>query len=449
MKRRSIQFRGLAIAAVLALGLVNAARFAAAQTDEQVETQPPEPPPWHASLNLGAITFERDEAVKDGFAGGLRLGYDLSPRWTVEGVLFYAPSLGSNTVYNYEEGGVALPRPVARQGLSGESAAAIGLAVDFLFHLFVMEDRHWDPYLIAGAGLTHFTESRPHRLGTDPVLRYGAGMAYHFNDEWAVRLDLTGILTVEHTEFNFMPAAGLLWRWGTRTPSNWAVTGGPLDSDGDGLPDHVERQIGTDPFNPDTDGDGLTDYEEVRVYSTDPLNPDTDYDGLTDGREVYVYKTNPLVRDTDNGGVADGHEVIEDATNPLDPSDDLLLFTLHIEFETDKATILPEYYAELDKIGKTITRNPGSTVRVEGHADKRKTSVADYNLKLSERRAQAVAAHLSSTFKIASTRFTSIGYGFNRPMAPNDPVTGNRLNRRVEVYIRRVPQRQQAADPAQ
>jgi YD repeat-containing protein len=45
-----------------------------------------------------------------------------------------------------------------------------------------------------------------------------------------------------------------------------------LDSDGDGLSDEEERQLGTDPFNPDTDGDGYPDGLEVALGS-DPLDP--------------------------------------------------------------------------------------------------------------------------------------------------------------------------------
>lgn len=59
-----------------------------------------------------------------------------------------------------------------------------------------------------------------------------------------------------------------------------------IDSDGDGLLDSEEMQLGTDPNNPDTDGDGLLDGEEVNTYKTDPKNPDTDGDTFLDGQEV-------------------------------------------------------------------------------------------------------------------------------------------------------------------
>ncbi|MFP4395024.1 MAG: hypothetical protein ACLFTI_07145, partial [Anaerolineales bacterium] len=57
------------------------------------------------------------------------------------------------------------------------------------------------------------------------------------------------------------------------------------DTDGDGLSDLFEMQIGSDPTLVDTDGDGLTDYEEVQL-GTSPFRADTDGDGLSDYEEV-------------------------------------------------------------------------------------------------------------------------------------------------------------------
>lgn len=105
------------------------------------------------------------------------------------------------------------------------------------------------------------------------------------------------------------------------------------DTDGDGLPDIYEEEIGTDIENPDTDGDGLTDGFEVLYASSDPLNPstlengisdadvDVDEDGLT-MLEESVQETDPLNSDTDHDGLKDGDEVKIYGTDPLNPDTD-------------------------------------------------------------------------------------------------------------------------------
>lgn len=61
-----------------------------------------------------------------------------------------------------------------------------------------------------------------------------------------------------------------------------------IDSDADGLSDTEEKELGTNPYDPDTDHDDLGDYQEVKLFHTDPLNPDTDGDNLSDGQEVKI-----------------------------------------------------------------------------------------------------------------------------------------------------------------
>lgn len=75
------------------------------------------------------------------------------------------------------------------------------------------------------------------------------------------------------------------------------------DTDGDGLSDDLERQIGTDPLDRDSDDDGLSDGDEYYgrgacfvdgwSFVTNPLNPDTDSDGIPDGTELGVYAAAP------------------------------------------------------------------------------------------------------------------------------------------------------------
>ena len=59
-----------------------------------------------------------------------------------------------------------------------------------------------------------------------------------------------------------------------------------IDSDGDGLGNIDEIQLGTDALLADSDSDGLTDFEEVQTYATDPLAWDSDGDTISDGAEV-------------------------------------------------------------------------------------------------------------------------------------------------------------------
>jgi hypothetical protein len=55
------------------------------------------------------------------------------------------------------------------------------------------------------------------------------------------------------------------------TPSPTAAA--TFDTDGDGLNNTREAQLGTDPNNPDTDGDGISDGDQVFIFGTDPLDP--------------------------------------------------------------------------------------------------------------------------------------------------------------------------------
>ena len=445
MKRSAVW--GLIAALPLAAGVWGGAGAAVA---EEVGNEHP----WNFSVGPGFAWFEGDQAVRSTFMGEVRVGYDYSDHWTFEGVLSGYPYLKS--MYRYDvPTGLTISRLAEQSGTDKTKTWGTGLALDGLFHL--TRATRLDPYLAVGAGALRY--GVPLENNMEPSLRLGGGVMYHFNDSWAARVDarFLGIGTPRKSDANGVFSAGLCWTWGASLPPAYRVSGGPKDSDADGLSDAEELQLGTDPYDPDTDKDGLSDYDEVRVYHTDPLNPDSDWDGLKDGAEVFTYHTNPLDRDTDRGGVADGHEVIEDHTNPLDPSDDLQLFTLNINFDYDKAILKPQYFAQLDMIAKVLQRDPGATARIEGHADKLKKSVKDYNLKLSELRARSVADYLAEKGKLARSRLTPVGYGFSRPKAPNDPLMGNPVNRRVEVYIRKsgqeskvviVPREEPPAAPA-
>jgi outer membrane protein OmpA-like peptidoglycan-associated protein len=387
--------------------------------------------PWFGTLGVNYYHLEGDVEAKPGIGLFGKLGHSLNAWWDVEGSIHYMPSLDGRDADKLNH--TAKP-------FNG-STWALRLGADALLHLRMAHDRRFDPFLKAGPSVTFYGDEMENGKTQFGVFG-GGGMFYHFNDSWALRGDASVGLQGKDWEFTGLVELGVTYRFGAErfVPPEFLVDAGPgdIDSDGEGLTDHEEINVyGTDPFNPDTDGDGLTDYEEVHSRKTDPLNPDSDFDGLTDGAEVLVYKTDPLNPDTDGGGVSDGHEVIEDGTNPLDPADDLQKFTLLIEFDYDKSFIRPQYYQDLEPVLKVLRRDPNATVRVEGHADKRAKSSRAYNQRLSERRARAVADYLIENSGISADRVTAVGYGFDRPVRPNDTEENMQHNRRTDIYIRK------------
>lgn len=89
----------------------------------------------------------------------------------------------------------------------------------------------------------------------------------------------------------------------------------PKDSDGDGLLDIDELQIGSHPKVIDSDFDGIDDYSEARIQGTNPLEKDTDGDGLIDGEEIKA-GSDPKLSDTDGDGVNDYMELKTYKSNP-------------------------------------------------------------------------------------------------------------------------------------
>jgi adhesin transport system outer membrane protein len=103
-----------------------------------------------------------------------------------------------------------------------------------------------------------------------------------------------------------------------------------------------------------------------------------------------------------------------------------------VQFETNSAKIKAVSYPVLDNAINTLKEWGDSSVEIAGHTDQRDTSKADYNQKLSEKRAQAVLEYVVKKGMDAK-RFTAKGYGFSQPIAENDPKQGSNVNRRVEL----------------
>lgn len=113
---------------------------------------------------------------------------------------------------------------------------------------------------------------------------------------------------------------------------------------------------------------------------------------------------------------------------------DALKMELRVFFDNDKSVIKDQYKPEIQKVAEKMNEYPNSTAAIEGHASKTGPS-AKYNKRLSEARASAVKSMLVNQFGIAPTRISTVGYGYERPIAPNNTAEGRAMNRRVYAII--------------
>jgi len=105
----------------------------------------------------------------------------------------------------------------------------------------------------------------------------------------------------------------------------------------------------------------------------------------------------------------------------------------NINFELNKATLLPSSYAELNKLVSYLQKNVNYTLELNGYTDNIGKEVD--NLKLSESRAKAVADYLVQ-HNIVQSRISYKGFGNSKPIADNKTEQGRASNRRVEIIFK-------------
>ncbi|HDR15232.1 MAG TPA: OmpA family protein [Desulfobacteraceae bacterium] len=109
-----------------------------------------------------------------------------------------------------------------------------------------------------------------------------------------------------------------------------------------------------------------------------------------------------------------------------------ITFDSGILFEFDSSELQPVAKANIESLAKILKKYPDTNILIEGDTDDRGSE--EYNQKLSERRAQAVADYQKS-LGVAGSRITTVGLGELNPIASNDTEYGRQQNRRVEVAI--------------
>ena len=255
-----------------------------------------------------------------------------------------------------------------------------------------------------------------------------------------------------------------------------------VDSDGDGIMDDKD-QCPRDPEDKDgfededgcpdndNDKDGILDGNDKCPNEAEDKDGDRDEDGCPDGdkdadgiaddrdqcpdvpedKDGFEDTDGCPDPDNDKDGIADATDKCPDKAEDFDgcqdedgcPEDGKVCVTKEkitisekIFFQTGKATILPKSYPLLAELSKVINENPQiELIEIQGHTDSQ--GRADFNMTLSDNRANSVMTHLVTIGQVDPRRLIAKGYGQDAPIADNKTAKGRELNRRVEFMILR------------
>ncbi len=233
----------------------------------------------------------------------------------------------------------------------------------------------------------------------------------------------------------------------------------PLDSDGDGVIDEKDkcpntpkgRKVDANGCELDSDGDGVVDGLDKcpntppgRKVNAQGCELDSDGDGVMDGLDKCPntppgrkVDANGCEIDTDGDGLVDGVDkcptVYAKTADgcPLQPAPVPEKLVLEgVNFDNDKATLRSDAQAILEQAAESLKKWGDVKVEVAGHTDSKASD--DYNMKLSQSRAEAVREYLISK-GVGADRLSAKGYGETAPVADNETEEGRAHNRRVEL----------------
>lgn len=317
-----------------------------------------------------------------------------------------------------------------RAGVGDAGLTTLRGGVEWVFS----RQRQYNWFLAGGLGLMR-AESDDGVDFNRPAASLGLGQSWAVGPNDALRWELRADRSFGNAT---LPGAGLT-QVQALVGYTWGL-GEPLDSDGDGVIDRVEQCPDTPkgatvdargcPLDSDTDGvfDGpdrcpATPAGAAVDASGCPL--DSDHDGVPDARDKCP---NQPAR-----GSADGclpPTAVERAPQPQAFVAPRRLTLDGVNFDPGSVRLSPDSITILDNAAATLIEWGEVRVEIAGHTDS--TDSAASNLRLSQRRAEAVRAYLVKK-GVNAARLTARGYGESEPVADNRTVAGRLQNRRVEL----------------
>ncbi len=424
---------------VLPLVLAGTSLGAFAQDDDQTTIDDR----WRIHGMVGT-TVADDEDYDNGTEFKIGIGKPLSAYFLVEGQINYGElteSAGDD--YQRTAGGIDL--------------------LYFPFGAFELEASPAQPYF--GLGATYheidFLGSTQSDMGADAI----AGIRYEL-DTVALRLEaryqvdtikedyVNGLQVTENDNFyTYGFLFGVEVPFGEKPkPYNW-------DSDGDGVPDRLDRcpntprgtRVDSTGCPLDSDEDGVPDFRDEcpntplgAKVNADGCPIDDDRDGVPNNFDQcpntpfdVPVDSKGCALDTDQDGVPNKIDMCPGTLPGAKVNSRGCVISQTVElkgvhFEFDKTRLMLDSKAILDTVAKSLRNEPDVKIIVAGHTDSMGSD--EYNKRLSQGRAQSVVDYLS-THGISLNRLRAVGYGESKPVADNATDEGRERNRRVELEL--------------
>lgn len=341
---------------------------------------------FNISPTIGMYTFEGNEDTNRPMIYGLRLGYNFTKYFGLEGFVHYGqPEINSIT-------------PKERYDFTGYGVEGI---------INIFPDQKLVPFLAVGVGGVHYsscydftTENKHDKIAAD----WGYGLKYYLSDNFALRFDIRHVIPFDSSHNNMFYALGL----------NFAFGGAKKTAVAEG----TAVQQAASPVT----------VEETKPQAAAPVV--VEEKKAKAAAPVIVQESRPQ---------AAAPVVVEEAKRQAAMSKEIAekgRTTLCVLFDTGKSVIKKESYKEIDDFAAVMKNNPGYKVVIEGHTDN--VGGAALNKKLSHKRAEAVKKYLVTKGGIDAKRLTAKGYGKDKPVASNKTKEGREKNRRVEAALKNI-----------
>jgi OOP family OmpA-OmpF porin len=247
--------------------------------------------------------------------------------------------------------------------------------LDLLYHF--MPEGKFNPFITAGYGAAHYSPRINSKNMSD--IDFGVGAKYWVADNVALRVDVRDNMIYDDQVHNIETTLGVVFRFGGNTTPAAATV----------AKDEAKSEPSTQP--------------------------------------AAVKEEAPPVAEA-----AGAPTVLPPAAEPT-PERMKYCVSLNIEYDINNADIRLQYHDEVAKVGDFMKKYPSTSAVIEGYADE--VGNADYNLRLSQRRAENVVKYLEEKFGIAPSRLSAKGYGKAKPVADNSSDAGRQKNRRIDAII--------------